>query len=202
MRISSPVLPGHLSCLPSLLFPYHHKHLAQSRQVRRRNHRSHLVKPRFIRDDLPDLPRVGLEVALVPGFERLSWYGRGPWDCYPDRLRAARLACYASTVSGQYVPYVMPQEHGHHSDTRWLELSSPAANLRIESASPFGFAARHHSDSALFAAKHTTDLLEDPRTWLYLDHAHRGLGSASCGPDTLPRYLLNRPAYRFSFDWL
>ncbi|MEI6036231.1 MAG: glycoside hydrolase family 2 TIM barrel-domain containing protein, partial [Verrucomicrobiae bacterium] len=135
-----------------------------------------------LRDDLPDLPRVGLEVALAPGFERLSWYGRGPWDCYPDRLRAARLACYASTVSGQYVPYVMPQEHGHHSDTRWLELSSPAANLRIESASPFGFAARHHSDSALFAAKHTTDLLEDPRTWLYLDHAHRGLGSASCGP--------------------
>lgn len=154
-----------------------------------------------LRDDLPDLPRVGLEVALAPGFERLAWHGRGPWECYPDRLRAARLGCYTSTVAEQYVPYAMPQEHGHHSDTRWVELAAPRAKLRVESAAAFGFAARHHSDSALFAAKHTTDLADDARTWLYLDHAHRGLGTLSCGPDTLPQYLLNSPAYRFSLNW-
>ncbi len=156
---------------------------------------------RRLRDDLPDLPRVGLEVALAQGFQQLSWYGRGPWECYPDRLRAARLGVYASTVAEQYVPYVMPQEHGHHSDTRWVELADPLAKLRVESATPFGFAARHHSDAALFAARHTTDLPDDARTWLYLDHAHRGLGTASCGPDTLPEYLLVRSAYRFSFLW-
>jgi len=154
-----------------------------------------------LRGDLPDLPRVGLQLALVPGFEKLAWYGRGPWECYPDRLRSARPGCYNSSVAGQYVPYVMPQEHGHHAETRWVQLEAPIGTLRVESASPFGFAARHHSDAMLFAAKHTTDLTEDPLTWLYLDHAHRGLGTASCGPDTLPQYLLNRPSYRFSFDW-
>lgn len=154
-----------------------------------------------LRDDLPDLPRVGLEVALAPGFERLAWHGCGPWECYPDRQRSARRACYASTVAEQYVPYVMPQEHGHHTGTGWVELAAPAGSLRVDAARPFGFAARHHSDAALFAARHTSDLTEDPRTWLYLDHAHRGLGTASCGPDTLPQYLLNRPSYRFSFDW-
>ena len=152
-------------------------------------------------DDLTDLPRIGLELALAPGFEHLAWYGRGPWDCYPDRQRSARLGCYTSPVAAQYVPYVMPQEHGHHSETRWMELSAPAGKLRVESAAPFGFAARHHSDADLFAAKHTTDLPDDARTWLYLDHAHRGLGTMSCGPDTLPQYLLNRPSYRFAFDW-
>jgi len=154
-----------------------------------------------LRDDLPDLPRIGLELALAPGFEHLAWYGRGPWDCYPDRQRAARLGCYTSPVAAQYVSYVMPQEHGHHSETRWVELSAPTGKLRVESAAPFGFAARHHSDAVLFAAKHTTDLPDDDRTWLYLDHAHRGLGTMSCGPDTLPQYLLNRPSYRFAFDW-
>ncbi len=154
-----------------------------------------------LRDDLPDLPRVGLELGLVPGFEHLAWHGKGPWESYPDRQRSARVGCYSSTVAGQYVPHVMPQEHGHHTATRWVEVSAPAGNLRVESGVFFGFAARHHSDAALFAAKHTTDLPDDARTWLYLDHAHRGLGSASCGPDTLPKYLLNRPSYRFSFDW-
>ncbi|MFZ4776990.1 MAG: glycoside hydrolase family 2 TIM barrel-domain containing protein [Terrimicrobiaceae bacterium] len=154
-----------------------------------------------LRDDLPDLPRVGLELALAPGLDLLAWHGRGPWECYPDRQRSANLGCYTSTVAEQYVPYVMPQEHGHHTDTLWVELSGPAAKVRVGSEKPFGFAARHHSDAALFAARHTTDLPEDARTWLYLDHAHRGLGTASCGPDTLPQYLLNQPAYRFSYDW-
>jgi beta-galactosidase len=34
---------------------------------------------------------------------------------------------------------------------------------------------------------------------LSLDHAQRGLGTASCGPDTHPRYRLSAPAYRFSY---
>ncbi len=154
-----------------------------------------------LRDDLPDLPRVGLEVAFVPGFEHLEWYGRGPWDAYPDRCRSARLGRHSSTVAAQYVPYVMPQEHGHHCDTRWMALGGPSGVLRVDAPGLFGFAVRHHSDADLFSAKHTTDLPEDASTWLYLDHAHRGLGTQSCGPDTLPQYLLNRPAYRFAFEW-
>lgn len=159
----------------------------------------HLVER--LRDDLPDLPRVGVEAALAPGFEHLTWYGRGPWECYPDRRRAARLAWYESSVADQASPYVMPQEQGHHTETRWMALASPEMTLRIGSSKAFGFAARHHSDAALFAARHTTDLAEDGRTWLYLDHAHRGVGTASCGPDTLPQYLLNRPTYQFAFTW-
>ena len=34
---------------------------------------------------------------------------------------------------------------------------------------------------------------------LSLDHAQRGLGTASCGPDTLPQYQLNDAAYRFAY---
>ncbi|MFE2035132.1 hypothetical protein ACFXBB_18155 [Streptomyces scopuliridis] len=32
-----------------------------------------------------------------------------------------------------------------------------------------------------------------------LDAAHRGLGTASCGPDTLPRYRLGAGAHRWSW---
>jgi beta-galactosidase len=34
---------------------------------------------------------------------------------------------------------------------------------------------------------------------LSLDHAQRGLGTASCGPDTALRYRLVEPVYRFAY---
>ena len=34
---------------------------------------------------------------------------------------------------------------------------------------------------------------------LSLDHAQRGLGTASCGPDTRPQYRLDAPVYRFAY---
>ena len=36
-------------------------------------------------------------------------------------------------------------------------------------------------------------------TIVHLDAAHRGLGTASCGPDTLPEYVLGPGAYRWAW---
>jgi len=69
-----------------------------------------------------DLPRVGLRFDLPAGFENLEWYGRGPSESYPDRTAGYPVGRYRSTVTDQYVPYVLPQEHGGHADTRWVAL--------------------------------------------------------------------------------
>ena len=62
-----------------------------------------------------------------------------------------------------------------------------------------GFAASHFAASDLYGARHTCDLEPRPEIYLSLDHAQRGLGTASCGPDTDPRYRLLEPVYRFSY---
>ncbi|MFP4157519.1 MAG: glycoside hydrolase family 2 TIM barrel-domain containing protein [Opitutales bacterium] len=154
-----------------------------------------------LRRNLPDLARVGLELGLSANFSDLHWYGDGPGDAYPDRRRSARKAAYSSRVADQYVPYVMPQEHGHHTATRSLRLSDGTAELCVSANRHFGFAARGHSDAALYAAKHSHELPAPEATWLYLDHAHRGIGTASCGPDTLPEYKLEAKSYQFSFTF-
>ena len=61
------------------------------------------------------------------------------------------------------------------------------------------FSASHFSDEALYAARHTTDLQPQAEVILHLDGAHRGLGTASCGPDTLERYQLRDHDYRFTY---
>jgi beta-galactosidase len=155
----------------------------------------------FIGDGMIDLPRVGVRLDLVPGYEGLRYFGRGPWENYCDRNTSAFLGVYETTVSGEYVPYVMPQEHGHHTDVRWLTLTSNKKMpvLKIRSATPLEINVTHYSAEELFAAKHTTDLMPSRETIIYLDAAHRGVGTNSCGPDTRTPYLLLDREYNFSY---
>jgi beta-galactosidase len=152
-------------------------------------------------EGIRDIPRVGVNLVLAPDLEQLEWFGRGPWENYPDRKASAIIGHYASTVTDQYVPYIMPQEHGHKTDVRWLTLANEQGNgLRIEGEPTIEFSASHFTAADLFAAKHTIDLTPRAEVLLNLDGAHRGLGTASCGPDTLDKYRLLEPVYRFAFS--
>ncbi|MBI5305653.1 MAG: DUF4981 domain-containing protein [Chloroflexi bacterium] len=147
-----------------------------------------------------DIPRAGVSLALASNLEHLEWFGRGPWENYPDRKTSAIVGRYASTVTEQYVPYIMPQEHGHKTDVRWLTLvDSSGHGLRVEGDPTIEFSASHFTAADLFAARHTIDLAPRAEVMLNLDGAHRGLGTASCGPDTLEQYRLLESVYRFGY---
>lgn len=149
---------------------------------------------------IADVPRVGVTLTLAPGFENLTWYGRGPWENYADRKNAAMVGKYQSTVNDQYVPYIMPQEHGHKMDVRWLELGDNAGHvLKIHGQPLFGFNVSHFTADDLFRARHTSDLHPRPEVIVNIDLMQRGLGTASCGPDTLPPYRLTEPVYHFNY---
>ena len=150
--------------------------------------------------DITDPPRIGVDLVLQPALEQLTWYGRGPWENYSDRKVAAQVGIYSSTVEQEYVPYIMPQEHGHKTDVRWLRLTDAAGRgLQVNGEPTLEFSASHFSDEALFAARHTVDLQPQAEVLLHLDGAHRGLGTASCGPDTLDSYRLLDHDYRFTY---
>ncbi len=149
-----------------------------------------------------DVPRVGTSLTLPVAYERLAWLGLGPHETYPDRCLAP-FGRWRSTVAEQYVPYVVPQHHGWHHATRWFRLDAGPGSglppLRITPSRPLGFSALHHSWTDLDAARHTVDLPQATATFVHLDAAHRGLGTASCGPDVLPRYRVPVGAHRWSW---
>ena len=149
---------------------------------------------------LEDLPRVGVAFAMPGDFEQLHWLGRGPHESYPDRKRGAAIGHFASTVTDEYVPYVMPQEHGGHADTRWFALTDAGGHgLHVSSSAPFQFSASHFTAADLTAATHDVELVPRPEVIVHLDAAHRGLGTLSCGPDTLPRYRVGPGRYRWTW---
>ena len=98
------------------------------------------------------------------------------------------------------MPYIAPQEHGHRGDVRWLTLTNgEGRGIKVSAQPTIGFSASHFTAADLTAARHTIDLEPRAEVILNLDHATRGLGTASCGPDTSPRYRLRSGTHRFSY---
>jgi beta-galactosidase len=124
------------------------------------------------------LPRLGITFEL-PKVERVEWFGTGPNEAYVDTREAAAVGKYSATVAELQTPYVRPQENGHRIDTRWTQLDG----LRIEAVNElFGLTVRDWTSQALETAKHTPDLVAGDTTYVTLDIAQTGVGTAACGP--------------------
>ncbi|HWF76467.1 MAG TPA: glycoside hydrolase family 2 TIM barrel-domain containing protein [Caulobacteraceae bacterium] len=149
---------------------------------------------------LDDLPRLGVTLTAPAGFEAVEWLGVGPGDTYSDRNRAGWVGRFEGTVAGQYVPYVVPQEHGNRTGLRWLALRSGEAGVRLTPARSCEGSVSHFTPDDLFAASHAHQLTRRPEVLINLDVAQRGLGTASCGPDTLERYRIGPGDYALDFD--
>jgi beta-galactosidase len=152
-------------------------------------------------DALDDLPRIGVQFELAPGFEDLQWLGLGPDETYPDRKRSATIGRWRSQVSDELVPYLVPQESGLHLDTRWAALERADVGVLFAALEPnaFAFSARHFRDDDLWRARDLTDLSPRAETFVHVDVAHRGVGTLSCGPDALPQYRIT-PG-RYAWRW-
>ena len=148
-------------------------------------------------DKLPRLPRVGLTMSVPGGFEAFTWFGRGPHENYIDRNTGAAVGLYRSTVDEQYVPYIFPQENGNKTDVRWASLTDDSGvGLLAVASGVMEVGALHYGIENLTAARHTADLARHEEIALNLDYRQRGLGGASCGPDTLEQYeIFPRPIH-------
>lgn len=159
-----------------------------------------LVSHEFdVSEALDDLPRLGVRLKLPAGFEKMSWFGRGPHETYVDRKASGIARIHESSVSEQYVPYILPQDHGNLTDVRWLRLGNDSTTLEVMADTTLEASASHYPHEVLTPAMHTYEISPAPETWLCLDVMQRGVGGASCGPDTLPIYRLAPGKYRLSY---
>lgn len=136
------------------------------------------------------VPRIGLAFSLGARLDRISWFGRGPGEAYPDTGLAARYGRFTATIGEWQTPYVFPQENGSRRDVRRLELADGDRSLRIEALETVHVSYRPWSTAQLDAAEHSSDLVDAGQRWLVLDAEQHGIGSASCGPGVLPPFEL------------
>jgi beta-galactosidase len=151
-------------------------------------------------ESLPDIPRVGIEFALVPGFEQVEWVGDGPHETYPDRRSSGLLGRWESTVDDLQTPYVRPQENAGRTGVTAASLSDGIRTAGLRFSAPVLFTASHHSVADLETTAHSWELPQRGETIVRADVAHRGLGTASVGPEPLPQFIVGPGTYEWSWS--
>ena len=163
------------------------------------------------REAIAPMFRFGMQMAMPADFEHLTYYGRGPVECYSDRKDSQFVGIYESTVTDEFYPYIRPQENGNHVDLRWLQLRTinGKGTLRISSSTPgeplFSASALHYTQSSLDEGPnkhnlHSPDIEPQPLTNLCIDLKQMGLGCVnSWGAQPRPEYMLPYQSYTFSF---
>uniref|UniRef100_A0A5B7BXV9 beta-galactosidase n=1 Tax=Davidia involucrata TaxID=16924 RepID=A0A5B7BXV9_DAVIN len=158
------------------------------------------VKPN---SDLPPLPRVGVEFHLDKSMELIKWYGRGPFECYPDRKAAAHVGVYEQNVGDMHVPYIVPVECSGRADVRWVTLQNREGFGIYASmyggSPPMQMNASYYTTAELDRATHNEELIKGDNIEVHLDHKHMGLGGDdSWSPCVHDKYLISAAPYSFS----
>ena len=147
------------------------------------------------------LARVGVRLMLDKRYDQFTYLGRGPMENYSDRDRGSDVGLYSSSVSEQLTPYSKPMESGNHEDIRWAALGGKGlpgllavgvGNLMQVSALPY-------TDEQLDKEAYSVDLPATNATVLTLDARTLGVGSNSCGPRPLDRYIIWSDPSDFSY---
>ena len=109
-----------------------------------------------------NVPRIGVRFRLSGKYESSGIFRTGgPAENYLDRNAGSMIGLYKSTAEELYFPYVRPQENGHHTDTRWVSLSTGKKGLLIQADNTIGFNALRNSIED-FDDEEATGL---PRQW-------------------------------------
>lgn len=87
---------------------------------------------------ISSLPRVGVQFNVDKECSEVEWYGRGPFECYPDRKSAARVGTYSKGVKDLHVPYIVPGENGGRADVRWVAFRNKTEDVGILAMSDEG----------------------------------------------------------------
>ena len=146
--------------------------------------------------------RIGSEAIIPAGFEKMSWYGNGPFETFSDRKTAATFGVYETTVNEFFYPF----ENVNGSaltDVVWMRLTDENLNnaLVIAAENTAEMSALHFTTDDLNAATHPYMLTPRAETVVTVNYASLGTGDYSHGPlyDT---YLPSDEVYNWTFTFI
>ena len=156
--------------------------------------------------DIPLLPKFGMRLRLPADYTNIEYYGRGPWENYPDRKHSAFIGPYQTPLSKFETEYIHPQDNGCRTDVRWLKIGTDKKKLRIDGLQPLCIRAWDYGEEDLEAASHPHEIKRGRFVNLNIDQNVHGVGGVDTwGQPTLPQYTIdgNKPYhYAILLDWI
>ena len=152
-------------------------------------------------NDLPDLPRLGMQMTVPQSYDNLQWYGRGPQESYWDRLTGAAVGIYSEKVTEPAHMYVRPQEYANKTDVRWMTLTNADGHgIKVTGLPLLYVSAWPWSLEDIESAAHPYELPQRDFITVNIDYKQMGVGGDnSWGAKIHDEYTLPAKEYEYSF---
>jgi beta-galactosidase len=153
-------------------------------------------------DTIPFLPKFGMRMRVPTGFNSIRWYGRGPFENYPDRKTASLIGVYNSDLLSFITHYAAPQDNANRSDVRWFALENQThESIKITGLQPLCFRAWPYAEDDLENARHDYELPTRDFINLNIDLNIHGVGGDDTwGAKTMDKYTNSgNHTYQYGF---
>ncbi len=172
------------------------------------------VSQKFIKGKnakIPNMFRFGMQMKLPEEFDRIEYYGRGPWENYSNRNASSMLGIFSQTVDEQFHSYVRPQETGTKTDVRWFKIyNSAGIGMEVSSSHPLSMSALHFDISQLDGGpdkklntlpnRHSELIEKGAFTNLCIDKVQQGQAIIdSWAAKPLEQYMVHPESQEYSF---
>jgi beta-galactosidase len=152
-------------------------------------------------DSMVDLPRFGMQLAMPAQYNRIQWFGLGPWETYWDRKTGGIIGMYSMMIDDFVYHYIEPQENGNRTDVRWMNVVDPNGfGLQFKGDDLLMTSAWPYLMSDLEGVRHPTDMTPRNITTVNVDYKQMGVGGDnSWGAQPHTEYTL--PAVPYSYGY-
>ena len=138
------------------------------------------------------IPKVGMEIVLNDEYQNIKYYGRGPFENYPDRNSASIKSIYEDKIENMFSNlYLRPQDNGLRTDVDYVMLSNKGNKGILITGDNMQFSALPYNYKQLNKANHFYELNDSNYIYLNINGNTRGLGNAICGDLPLEKYTIS-----------
>lgn len=145
------------------------------------------------------LPRFGVRLFVPKRFDKVSYYGYGPYESYVDKHQASYIGNFETEISDMHEDYIKPQENSSHYGCKHVTVTDGETEITFTSKDGLSFNASEYTQEELASKRHNFDLVKSTSNILCVDHKMAGVGSNACGPALAEKYRLPLPKFSAEF---
>ncbi len=140
-----------------------------------------------------EIAKVGVQFAVDQAFTEFGYYGKGPYENYPDRNTGSKLGYYTQKIDEQVNDQLLkPQDTGNKTEVSELTLHSENVELEIFLSEKVNIKLNYYDDLDVRNADHWKEIVVQDNPIVSIDVMTRGLGNASYGPGPIEEYLIEQ----------
>ena len=149
-------------------------------------------------DVVATFPKIGIQLLLPKQYDRIRYFGKDT-ENYPDRNSSGKTNVYKTNAQDMFELHVEPQDNGNRSETRWVAVTDrDGKGFFVTGTELFNFSIYEYYDENLSTAERINEMVKSDYWTFNIDHKQAPIGTATCGPGALDKYLVKNQRYEYT----